>query len=431
VLTILWDAQRCDDAPADEACVDQGDLSVAEVEDALYGPAGADGGDNVRDFFLRMSGGRFTIANAGVLGWHDADMTSDHYWSHPWNTCGASQDGYTSGHSEKLAEAVGKADAAFDFAQFDRNADGTVDTHELAIVVVIPQPNGTGSSIQPLYASQCPESRMMLDGVVLPQKVAEWYTSLDDSYETYQFTTGAHELMHLIGGLDDMYVGEDHATFQRNLSLMSSARWTTSQLDPLSKLALGWVTPRTITADGIYTVEDVSTSELVYVLPRYNSTRSDEFYLIENRRDLNVALHDDNGIGDSGIAVWQIVTDAFEMSLRPTGVPADAWNTNAAAVSAGDPAMYGKGTQARWGIRLLRSFEQLAMDGTAMFDNKDNTLWDASEYDLHSGACPAVYLGPGFFAPNVLAWADCTASGYHIDFLTAPGAQMQVEVGID
>lgn len=220
----------------------------------------------------------------------------------------------------------------------------------------------------------------------------------------------------------DIYIAQDHAAFPRTPSLMSSNRKTTHR-DPALKLALGWVTPTLNTADAVNTITDVTTSNR-YVLPRYNSTVTDEYYLIENRRSDAAPPHDDDGIADSGIAVWHVVSDETQMALPPIGVTTEFWNTAAAAMDADDPGNYGKGTLTRWGIRLLRSFESIDADGVAQFDSKDNTLWDSSEYDLHTGPCAATFT-------NVLAWADCQPSGYHIEFNSFPAASMQVEVSID
>ena len=54
-----------------------------------------------------------------------------------------------------IAEAVKNSDAAVDYSQFDIDGNGILGPQELAILVVIPQPDGDGSSIQPLYAGRC------------------------------------------------------------------------------------------------------------------------------------------------------------------------------------------------------------------------------------------------------------------------------------
>ena len=52
------------------------------------------------------------------------------------------------------------------------------------------------------------------------------------------------------------------------------------------------------------------------------------------------------------------------------------------------------------------------------------------KYDLFSGPCPALFLGEQFAANNVLAWADCTPSGYGVRFLSGPGVSMTVRITV-
>ena len=82
----------------------------------------------------------------------------------------------------------------------------------------------------------------------------------------------------------------------------------------------------------------------------------------------------------------------------------------------------------RWGVRLLRPWDNLTNGGVAMFSNASNTLWDNTTYTLVSGVCPVVFPGPPFVIRNRLAWADCTASGYGIQFMSAPGNSMTVKI---
>jgi hypothetical protein len=82
----------------------------------------------------------------------------------------------------------------------------------------------------------------------------------------------------------------------------------------------------------------------------------------------------------------------------------------------------------RWGARLLRPWTSLTTAGVAVFPDKDDTLWDNTQYALTSAVCPAVFLGEDFAANNVLAWADCTPSAYGVRVLSAPAATMNLQV---
>ena len=83
----------------------------------------------------------------------------------------------------------------------------------------------------------------------------------------------------------------------------------------------------------------------------------------------------------------------------------------------------------RWGARLIRPWTSLTMAGVAVFPDgpdkgtdpdKDDTLWDNTKYALTSAPCPAVFLGEISPREQLLAWADCTASGYGVRVLSAP-----------
>ena len=435
VLAILIDPGFCPDGlgtiTTDPDCYDGDSVPKAKVEAALFGHGGQQGGlvtfepNNVASYFSAMSGGRFTITKAGpgVVGWYDTDFHAGHYYDH----LGACQGGYDQGGHELHAEAVKHADASIDFSQFDTNNDGELDTNELAIVVVIPRPNGDGSQIQPLYGSTCPGNAqwLELDGVTMPKRIAKWNTSLDNAQEPYQFATAAHEIMHLVAGLDDLYLGADASTYPRSMDLMSSGRWTSTHIGPFSKLMLGWVTPIILDEDGTYVSKAVAMSDTVHILPRYNNPWAEEFYIIENRQEGLGSQYFDEDIPDSGIGVWHIVTDPVANQNAPIGTTQADWDDS--HIPSDKPSS--KGQMGRNGIRLLRPFDDIE-DGTAVFASKDQTQWDSSEYDLESGACfQIVPLGDPF--RNKLAWADCVASGYNLEFLSASGVNMTFRLEID
>jgi hypothetical protein len=170
----------------------------------------------------------------------------------------------------------------------------------------------------------------------------------------------------------------------------------------------------------------VELSNRVLVLPRFNGPPTgEEYYVVENRRqDAGPGRYDD-GILDSGIAVWHAVSSLEEAAKHPIGVTQVVWDTVAASAPAADA---GNGSMGRWGARLIRRFSALTMSGVAVFTNKDDTLWDNTGYALTSAPCPAVFLGEQFAAQNKLAWADCSASGYGVRVLSAPAQTMNVQV---
>jgi hypothetical protein len=219
ILAILWDPDLCSLVRVGDTCDEplSEDIPPLKVFRALYGH-GEDPGDivpdigdfalnNVRSYYLGMSSNRFTIRDAGVLGWFDALKPADHYFGGGHPSCDEQNDGFGHPDQEFVAEAVHLADPQVDFSLYDVNRDGKLSTNELGIVVVVPRKTNNGSSQQPLRENECADTRMQRDGVVLPRSVIKWNTNLLVEKGEHQFAVAAHELMHLLAGLDDVHLG--------------------------------------------------------------------------------------------------------------------------------------------------------------------------------------------------------------------------------
>jgi M6 family metalloprotease-like protein len=436
VLAILIDPGFCEgtiDPQTGDPCYQQLTIPKGKVDAAIFGTSaepgwGAYQPNNIAAYLDVNSGGRFTILRGGpgIAGWYDTDKPWQDYYEHD----GSCTDGFDTGGDMLHSEAVSHADGAVDFATFDVNGDGQLSTNELGIVVIIPRADGDGSQIQPLYGSTCgANTRLNLDGVDLPPRIVKWNTSLDEAAETYQFTTGAHEIMHLLAGMDDLYrdsdtESADNSVYPRELSIMADGRWTTTHLDGFQKLALGWATPVIVGETGQVTVSALPKSNVVYILPRYNNPWAEEFYLLENRQADMAGAWFDDGILDSGIAVWHIVTDPVANQLKPVGTSQHKWDIT--RIPGDNPTSQGQ--MARNGIRLLRPFDDI-VDGDAVFDDKNHTLWSAADYDLQSDDCVLIAVGGAAFR-QVLAWADCVPSGYSLDFVDPVQENMRVNVTV-
>ena len=55
-------------------------------------------------------------------------------------------------------------------------------------------------------------------------------------------------------------------------------------LNPAYRLALGWVISVTVERKGIVKLLDTKLSDRVYILPRFNSEKADEYFVLENRQ---------------------------------------------------------------------------------------------------------------------------------------------------
>ncbi len=407
VLTILWDPHRPDHGEPTQP--DQTSIPVASVVAALYGAA-----NSTRDYFLKASGGRFTIENAGVLGWFDNQSV---IWELVHQQKPFCIDGTKDREIEKRVDALLQADAVFDFSQYDRNADGVLDPEELAIVMIIPQAKGFGKARVQVNDPLCDVPPLVLDGVLMPE-IVEWYTSLNGA----DFMVAAHEIAHQSLGLDDIYSIPD-LTAANTLSLMSlkvdgveSDVPTTPHLDAMQRLALGWVTPQIVDRSAVYAVQDVKLGDKVFVLPRYRKVaplpwyfpRGDEYFLVENRESNLPGVYD-SGLEDSGIAVWHVISEPADNALAPRGTTAAAW---AGVIP----------TQARRGLRLLKEFSAYNAATDLATLQPGGTLWNQAGADLLSGTCDSA------FAQNLASWSDCSASKYSLRFLSVPANTMNVQI---
>ena len=379
LLVILWDPHR-------EGHVTP---SESEIEAMVFGPA-----PSVGDYFYNESGGRLELRKAGVLGWYDSIKDAEHYRaaSDPDDADG---DGWTSGHVEKWAEAIRKADKEFDFSAYDYNHDGVLSEDELGILIVIPQnsPFGTNRWAE---GGQYPYSEpLIVDGVRIGM-IAEWYTG-----NPPDMGTAAHELSHLYLGTPDMYFWFFQPYAAGSYSLMDNS-YGNSRHDAYNKLRLGWLTPKTINGSGCYSIRQAGDgaqggygSEAgdgadALVLP---SADGKEFFLIENRQR---GEYYDSALPDSGISVWHVMEDpaVFGSLEAPEGV---------------DEAMWSQVPPYDWGRRMIR---QIRPTYGPPFDNY-KALWTGT--DLNG-------------TPLVLRWHDGSDSRYAITNISESGPLMSITI---
>ena len=386
LLVICWDPDRTNvPAPA-----------LGTIQQAVFGAA-----NSVKHYFSVNSGGKYNLTSAlggnTVLGWYDAKGPSSNYFG---NAPGCDGDG---GNLERRRrEMVRRAAEDINFAAFDDNGDGVLDPQlECGILLVIPHNGAAVDKVRQMFDESC--GWFSVDGVIIPL-IAEWLT--DASAD--EFRSASHEIAHLMLGLDDAYVSTAINTRVGRLSLMENFYGShVAHLDPLSKLALGWVNPTVVESDGIYSLQDIKLSHEVLILPRKPGKVKDEFYILENRQDsANSALYDRNLL-DSGIAIWHVVESKDDNGLFPVCMDDTSW------------AETGNG-QARRGLRVVRPF---------VTSSHGDSLWDATAYDLFDTGllCPDDVQN---FSDrrNALIWADGTLSGYSVLDWSAVAPAMSFQV---
>ncbi len=416
VLVILWDADR----PGEDNRLSSG-YSVQGIDDNIFTLS-----TSTKAYFEFASGGRFTLFRAGVLGWYTNKLPeAGNYWNHPGS--GVCAGNYSDGATQRASEAVQHAiDDGFPFGDYDADNDGVLRADELAIVNIYPQKDFSGRARQPVLAAQkgcggfASNQPLVGDGVIIQDVVDCFGCNADNRMVT------AHEIAHQALGLDDLYSDAPNpATHIQHKGLMAirDAKNTTV-LNPAYRLALGWVTPIIVDQSGFQKLLDTKLSDRVFVLPRYNSTKADEYFILENRQQ-NVPLAWDrelDGIGngdDSGIGVWHIVDEAADRFIPPIGVNSALWTAPPMPkVPLVEP------TPGRQGIRLLRPWTGIdGGDLNAIFSVED-AFWSSADYTLESKGCPLIAGMPGKLIPvlNTLTWADCSPSGYTVRFLSPPPA---------
>jgi M6 family metalloprotease-like protein len=383
LLVILWDPHR-PDHPAP---------SRAAVEDMLFGAS-----NSVRGYFLENSNGYFTIENAGVLGWYDADKPADHYWG-PKDTGDSDHDGWVDPHIEKWAEAIRKAAVDFDFAAFDSNVpQDLLQPDELGILIVIPQKLPGGYNRTAL-ARDFPSPRpLVVDGMRFGT-IAEGYTG-----EPINFGYFAHELAHLFLNGPDMNVGFLPPFSARTYALMDQGAYFGVHIDPFAKLKYGWLRPHLVLRSGVYTLADVETRHRVRILMD-PARGASEYFIVENR--WRGTSYDKGMVDMGGLAVWHIIEDrAIYAALPPPpGASLAEWRD----VKADD--------WARRGIRMLRP--QYRSDET-------KALWDGTNPETGYNLLSA---GP-IAGRTKLRWADGSPSGFAIRNISPRGATMQVRIEV-
>ena len=353
LLVILWDPGRPEHAAPNKE----------EIEELVFGRK-----RSVAGWWRENSGGRCTLERAGVLGWYKSDFGPERYWG--TDPDDKDKNGFVTGHVEKWAEAVRKADDEFDFARYDRNRNKTLEPTELAVLVVIPQDGPFGTMRTPAGREVPKWEPLIVDDVSIPT-ITEAYAGKPPNLGLF-----AHELSHLILGAPDMYMNSKFRAL--SYSLMDSS-YGTVHLGPFEKLKLGWLRPRVVSKPGTYRLQSVESSGEVLIL--YDPERGpSEYFTFENR--FRKGSFDEEGLPADGLAVWHVIEDPATMKQYGEG---------------GDPADWG-----RRGIRLLRR-----NDG-APIDDAQALLGKGDEKGLN--------------------WADGSSSGWRISVITETGKSIGVRV---
>lgn len=282
-------------------------------------------GNKVYDFFNKTSHGHANlnpatessgIVNDGVVGWLNIGTR------HP-NTAGNTG----TINRDLAADAIIAANPFVNFASYDSNSNGYLESEELSVVVIVAGyetsyggENATSPSVWGHKWGWAFNTAPQVDSV----KVLE-YAQFGEFHATslsnkHQATMGimVHELGHLAYGLPDLYDTDGSSAGIGVFGLMSSGSWGAASSDnwagqtPVSpsawvKFVLNWVDDmegsgvESITASGAGTSADT-----VFFAA---TSDTNQYFLVENRQSIGYDRGLERWFGGGftgGLAIWHI-----------------------------------------------------------------------------------------------------------------------------
>ncbi len=273
--------------------------------------------ESLNNYFLANSQGQLGLQQAAlsmVIPQDDPNTAGDES-----NNCPNADMKSTEAYRAYFARTVLDDQLNFDFSQYDVNGDGTVDDSELIAILAWTSPTEWDAKVR----SSDP-AELNIDGVKVKLSYASFQAGQD-------FYTMAHELAHTMpfesikDTPGDMYDGNgtvgafglmDNHCYNKPLTITQNTPYTATQrifgalpnLDPWTRIQLGWVTPVTVTGSGWKTLYPLSNDESpinggsVYRLGSLQNKK--EYFLVENRRPESSIYEKD--LLDSGLAIWHI-----------------------------------------------------------------------------------------------------------------------------
>lgn len=255
-----------------------------------HGGIGAHG--SLNDYLREVSYGQFGI-DADVYGWFTS--TNDQLYYGDKNGTGRAR--------ELAAGAIDAANASgVDFSKYDNDGDGHCDGVIIIHAGLGAAQQGDTRFIWP-HQSELGENSRNFDGVVISR-----YTVQPEKQYGRQAGVGvlAHEFMHLMFRLPDLYDIDDSSAGIGLWGLMASGNWldagrAPAHLSAWCKKKLQWISPQLIETDGSYTFTPAEADpENVYRINFANSPL--EYFLVENRQRVGF----DSYLPGTGLLIWHV-----------------------------------------------------------------------------------------------------------------------------
>jgi M6 family metalloprotease-like protein len=291
----------------------------------LFNQPNFSGTGSFKDYYLKSTYGQLNITT-DVYGWFMADSGYKYYGK-------SSSPNYSLATRNLLIGAINAADSAVNFANYDTDNDGIVDA-----IMILHAGLGAEESSLPNSGDYIWSFRSTLSSSSSPTKDGKKFSAYA-MFPEKRSNGGlggivgigviSHEFGHILD-LPDLYAtnfnGSAGPEGVGNYAIMAGGGWIGGEKVPCmhdawSKMQLGWLTPVTITAPGIYTIPKGSVdSNFAY---RINTTRSNEYFLIESRQRKGQDLY----LPGRGLAIWHANTQkAGKLSVAGNNANNDTSN---------------------------------------------------------------------------------------------------------
>jgi immune inhibitor A len=284
------------------------------------------GTGSVRDFYRDTSFNNMDIIPAGEdCGTSDDGITdwTELPYNHPNTGRSIGTDNY-----DIVKDVLVANNGCINFSTFDTNANGYIETSELAIVVVVA---GYERSYSSAYSPSIWAHQSWLTWATggAPQLDGKWigeyghgnYAQFGEQHGTHQATIGimAHEFGHVINW-PDLYDTDLSSEGVGDWSIMGGGSWngltnsgdSPAMADAWLKWYQGWITPTvvsgTLNNQAIAQAETNATAFLLRPNPGgvdwrfFDHSGTGEYFLVENRQYAGY----DAGLSGCGLLIWHI-----------------------------------------------------------------------------------------------------------------------------
>jgi M6 family metalloprotease-like protein len=264
---------------------------------------------SVAQYYRDNSYQKFDIQPAAETSGTASDGVVDVALSYNHPNFGSS---YGSSTTQLVSDALISANSYIDFSAFDVNADGSLSSRELGVVLIIAgyenAYGGAGASEPRIWAHKSSISPVTLDGVSLSA-----YAMFGEQHQSHLATIGiiSHEMAHLLFSLPDLYDRQGDSNGIGRWGLMGLGSWNSTNgvsgsspahLLAWSKVEAGFINPRDVEGDAIDFSLKSATRDDDALRVWLDPFRHGEHFLLEYR----VQEGADSGLPGTGLLISHV-----------------------------------------------------------------------------------------------------------------------------